>query len=115
MYAQVLRKRHWYKYENEVRLLCTRPDNWVEPVSVNEPGHFRRSGVWVRCNLREMIRSIVVAPKAPSYLKPALSEVFKRFGFDPAIVKTSRLNETVTPPNIDVYRAAIRSAAGAAS
>jgi hypothetical protein len=108
MYAQVLRKRQWYAYENEMRLVCCPPDNWVEPVSINEPGRFRRSGVWVRCNLRELIQSVVVAPKAPPYLRAAVSEVFKRFEFDPAIVKSSRLNETVVPPNIDAYRAALR-------
>lgn len=70
LYADVLRKRHWYAYEKEVRVICSPPDNWVGPVSVNEQGRFRRSGVLVRCNLRELIQQVVVAPHAPPYFRP---------------------------------------------
>jgi hypothetical protein len=47
-YAAVLRKRHWYRYEEEVRIICSPPDNWMEPTSMNSPGGFQRAGVWVR-------------------------------------------------------------------
>lgn len=114
LYRQVLRKREWYRYENEMRLICSPPDNWVEPVSVDQPGGFERSGIWVRCNLREMIQSVVVAPMAPPYLLPAVTEVFKRFGFDPAIVKTSELVERVTPPDMRAYRAEMNALCEAA-
>jgi hypothetical protein len=50
-------------------------------------------------DLRELIRDIVVAPKAPPYLKPAVNELFKRFGFDAACVRDSRLNEVIAVPD----------------
>jgi len=111
MYATVLRKRLWYAYENEVRILCSPPDNWVEPALMNEPGRFKRSGVWVRCNLHELIQNVVIAPHAPPYFKPAVSEIFRRFGFDPESVKASMMNERVVAPDSDDVRAALNELA----
>jgi hypothetical protein len=111
MYDNVLRKRLWYAYENEVRILCSPLNNWVEPALTNEPGRFKRSGVWVRCNLHELIQSVVIAPHAPPYFKPAVSEIFRRFGFDAGSVKTSMMNECVVAPDPDGVRAALEELA----
>jgi len=108
-YKAVLRKRLWYSYEQEVRLICNPPDNWVEPTSMGARGGFKRSGVWVRCDLKEAIQNVVVAPKSPPYLEAAVREVFGRFGFDPGRVKPSGLNQTVAAPNSDALRAALRA------
>jgi len=107
LYAAVLRKRHWYRYEDEIRIICSQSENWVPNTSTQEGERFCRSGVWVRCDLRKLIQRVVVAPKAPSYLKPAVSEIFKRFGFDPASVHDSRLNETVRAPDPEKVHAEV--------
>lgn len=107
VFDAILTKRHWYSYEHEVRLVCSPVDNWEEPSSLNERGGFKRIGVWVQCDLRQLLQTVIVAPKAPPYLEPAVSEVLKRFDFDPVLVKTSRLNETVLAPDPDAFRAAL--------
>ena len=45
---------------------------------------------------------------------PAVTEVFKRFGFDPAIVKTSELVELLGPPDMRAFRAEMNALCEAA-
>jgi hypothetical protein len=108
-YQSVLLKRMWYASEREMRIICSPPDNWIEPSSLHESGGFKKAGVWVHCGLRELIQAVIVAPKAPSYLEPAVREIFRRFGFNPAIVKASRLNEAVVWPDPAAVRAVLKS------
>lgn len=96
---EVLLKRIWYKSENELRAWFTEPKNWNEPSVVSETGTYNASGMWIDCDLQKLIEEVVLAPAAPAYMLLALREVLKRFDFNPDLVRLSRLNQTVTPPN----------------
>ncbi len=98
-YTDVLRKRSWYKYEQEVRAFCINARNWIDPSKAFEPGTYKTAGFWVRCNLKKLIQAVVVAPTSPSYMHSALREVLNRFGFDPALVVPSSMKATVLSPN----------------
>jgi hypothetical protein len=113
-YQLALTKRYWYSYENELRIMCSPIDNWVEPLSVQHAGGFKRVGLWVHCNLKQAIERVIIAPNAPAYFESAVREVFKRFGFDPALVKASRLNERPMAPDADAVRLALNSLADVA-
>lgn len=90
---EVLRKRSWYSYEKELRLIFTvskekvdRPDDWPKRSA---------DGFLVRCDLRKLIEQVVVSPKAPPYLESAVRELLKLFKFEPELVRSSRMNEPV--------------------
>lgn len=107
-YSQALAKRKWYSYENELRLLCSPFENWREPALFGDPGQFAESGAWVACNLRLIFESVVIAPMAVPYLESVVREVLAKFEFDPVIVKSSELNETVKRPDLERYREEMR-------
>lgn len=88
---EVLRKRNWFSYEQELRLIFTIPNNMVDPWEDGAP--FRTAGIWVPCDLRRLIEGVLIAPKAPPYLESAVREVLKLFEFQPELVKPSRLSE----------------------
>ncbi len=112
LYQLALTKRHWYAYEKEIRIICTPLDNWSEPPSMHDRGGFKKAGVWVHCDLKNAIQTVVTAPSASHYFESAVREVFKRFGFDPTRVKESRLNETIAVPEHDAVRLALKSQFG---
>jgi hypothetical protein len=93
--AQVLRKRDWYSDEKELRLIFSIPNNMVPGKDGPSPKH---PGIWISCDLQKAVQGIVVAPQSPPYLESAVREVIKRFNFDPALIRPSRLNETFLPP-----------------
>lgn len=98
--TEVLRKRRWYEYEQEVRLVYTRPSNYLPPPSGSalESGTPKWMGVWASCDLAQAISAIVVAPHTPRFLEESVRAVVKRFGLDPSIVKRSRIEEGAPLP-----------------
>lgn len=108
-YKAVLNKRVWYAHEREMRLIYGPVPNWIEPSSMTEPGRHIRRGVWVPCDLHELVRAVVVGPRARSYLEPVVREILKRFDFDPGLVTLSKMNETVVAPDSEALQRALRS------
>jgi toxin ParE1/3/4 len=95
----VTRKRRWYCYENELRVVWMAAKNWEEPPGLFDLGNCKSVGFWLTCDLRELIQEVVVAPKAPPYLESVVREVFQRFGFAPQLVRPSKMTETMPPPD----------------
>jgi len=93
---EVLRKRSWYSYEEELRLIFTIPQNMDYLEDCPSP---RMAGVWMHCDLHRLIERVVVAAQAPPYLEPAIREVLTLFKFPPELVTSSRLNENVGQPD----------------
>lgn len=98
--TEVRRKRRWYEYEQEVRLVYTRFSNYPAPPygSALELGTPKLMGVWVSCDLAQAISAIVVAPHTPRYLEESVRAVVKRFCLDPSIVRRSRIEEGAPRP-----------------
>ena len=48
----VLRKRSWYAYERELRVLVEVSENFIEPEGPFKRGHYRKEGIWVRLLVR---------------------------------------------------------------
>lgn len=94
---EVLRKRSWYSYEEELRLIFTVPEN-MDNLHDYRPSP-RTPGIWVGCDLHRLIEGVVTAPQAPPYLELAVREVLRRFEFEPELVTSSRMNEGVLPPD----------------
>jgi hypothetical protein len=95
----VLRKRSWYVSEKELRVLVELSANFIEPKDSFEEGHYKRGGIWVRCDLHKLIQCIVVAPKTPNFYESSVRAVVHRFDLDPELVRPSRLNQVFVPPN----------------
>jgi hypothetical protein len=98
-YQDVLRKRIWYAYENELRVFCIDARNWQEPSKAFEPSGYKARGVWVDCNLKTLITGITLAPRSLPFMESALREVLKRFGLDPELVRPSSMDAAVIAPN----------------
>jgi hypothetical protein len=95
----VLRKRRWYDYEKEVRTFRSDVKNWVEPFEGFAWGAYRSAGVWVKCELKTLINSVIMAPKSLPYMESAVQKVLELFGFDAKLVEPSSLNEAILPPD----------------
>lgn len=76
-------KHDAYAYENEVRLIVSRPKTW----KTNETGIRLPLG-----DLNKVIRSVVVAPEAPSWFFELVEDVTKRYGVSRP-VRRSKLTE----------------------
>jgi hypothetical protein len=100
----VLSKRSWYRYEEEVRAFCINDRNWIEPERAYEAGAYREAGLWARCDLRILVKRIVVSPHSPADMEYVVREVLHRFGFDPDLVVPSQMTETVMSPNPTLVR-----------
>ena len=96
---EALRKRWWYKYEQEFRLIYHLQSNSVPSGSSFQGPTPKQQGVWVSCDLSKAILAIVLAPFSPPFLEDAVKAVSRKFGLDPPIVKRSRIEEGApTPP-----------------
>jgi hypothetical protein len=92
--TEALTKRQWYRYENEFRLIYRLHSNF-DPRTDLESAHTpEQRGVWVSCNLREMISAIVLAPRSPSVVQEAVEAICRNFGLDASsLVHRSRIEE----------------------
>lgn len=105
----VLRKRGWYAYEKELRLIIERAGNFIEPRSLVGFGRYKTGGIWVRCDLGKLIRGVVLSPASPKFYESTVRELLKAFGIDPQLVRPSKLNEAFIPPDQDLVREEFRS------
>ena len=96
---EVLLKRKWYAAEDELRVWTIESRNWTQPSLAFQPGTYKAKGMWVDCKLHTLINEVVIAPTAATYILPAVREVLRRFDFNPDLVRPSKLNQTVLPPN----------------
>ncbi|HLI85263.1 MAG TPA: hypothetical protein VKV17_15190 [Bryobacteraceae bacterium] len=90
--CRVLRKRKWYEYEREIRLVCERPANCGE----NDTP--KALGFWARCDIGAIAEKIVVAPKSPAYLEAAVKAVAESFGPTSCKVECSALEKGAPAP-----------------
>jgi hypothetical protein len=102
-FQTALKKRWWYTYEQEFRLIYHLQSNAVRPRSgldVQTEAKPERMGVWVSCDLSKAITAIALAPFSPPFLEEAVKAVCGKFGLDSSIVKRSRIEEGApTPPS----------------
>jgi len=76
-----------YEFEQEVRLVSVDPD--AQPDHENP-----REGVYLDpARTREMIRSIIVGPRAPDWLLELTRDLATRYGVDHAVIRRSSLDE----------------------
>lgn len=101
-FPMALKKRRWYEYEHEFRLMYHLPSNALESASSPQAGLSpKRKGVWVACDLAQAISEIVLAPSSPLFLEDAVKAVTEKFGLSPSLVKRSRIEEGApTPPEV---------------
>jgi hypothetical protein len=102
-FLTALKKRCWYEYEHEFRLMYHLPSNAPESASPYQAGPSpKQTGVWVACNLAQAISGIVLAPKSPPFLEDAVKAITEKFGLSPSLVKRSRIEEGAPAPP-DLY------------
>ena len=64
--TEALRKRWWYEYEKEIRLIYhLHSNNGLPESSFQGDPTPKQQGVWVSCNLSKAISAIVLAPFSP--------------------------------------------------
>lgn len=107
MILAALTKRHWYAYEKELRFMYVDMANYVRPLPEAEctPGTAAKPGLWLRCNLQRLIKSIVLVPSAPAFIQDSVAVACGHFGIDPAIIRQSKLREGAPgPPDESEWR-----------
>ena len=110
-FLTALKKRRWYEYEHEFRLMYHLPSNALESGSGYQTGPSpKQAGVWVACNLAQAISGIVLAPASPPPLEDAVKAITEKFGLSPSLVKRSRIEEGGPAPP-DAYSLADLSTA----
>lgn len=88
-FAPVLHKRKSFEHEHEVRAVCHLRGNAIRRADQFCPLH---SGIYVRCDVTQLIEAIYIAPIAPSYFREAVETVCARLDVALA-VKQSNLSE----------------------
>jgi hypothetical protein len=97
--TEALRKRWWYEYEKEIRLIYhLHSNNGLPESSFQGDPTPKQQGVWVSCNLSKAISAIVLAPFSPPFLEEAVKAISEKFGLDSSIVKRSRIEEGAPVP-----------------
>ncbi len=102
-----LKKRDWYEYEKELRFMHVAMDNYVEQPFGSEvdPGTAQKRGIWIKCRLQTLIKSVVLAPSAPPFLADVIRQICQQFGLDPSLQRCSRLCEGApAPPDLIAWR-----------
>jgi len=89
-----LRKRWWYRYEQEFRLIYHLDSNVSAPrPDSQECTKPKRKGLWVSCDLAQMMTAIVLAPLSPPSLEDAVRAIVEKFGLSASLVRRSRIEE----------------------
>ena len=95
-----LKKRRWYEYEKEVRLIYELSSNYLPAAAGSSelPGTPKQKGVSVSCSLEVAVRAIVVAPHSPTFLQEAIRAICDKFGLKSSLLKRSRIEEGAPVP-----------------
>jgi len=84
IFSPVIRKQKAYSYEDEVRLI-----NFIDDPKFAWENQSVKEGVYIKCNLDEMIQKIVLSPFSPQWYFSLIENVCKKFKCKKIIEKST--------------------------
>ena len=86
--AQIMHKRLSFAHEREVRAVCSIGANCSRNSTTP-----RYPGIYVNCDVSQLIECIYVSPLAPTYFFEAVAEVCRRFGLGAQVVQSDLMSK----------------------
>ena len=87
--APMFFKRQSFELEKEVRLISwTDESNGFEGAEIND-----RHGVHINVDLKKIIDTLYIAPKAPNWFEETIKDILKKYNLESLRVKKSNLGQ----------------------